>query len=795
MASFAFPILLWKDGQNGHHGVPVDGDAESVASGESSADVVRQIKDHLQWQFRNELRWFPPDFEDPRLERIRVEVRPQTEHEKRTYPSSQPVQIEVPCVVGRRESGLIVCAAPLLGMEFDLHEEEPFRAVVSERLRWALSMARPQDIAALAAPPGLRVETVHIAVKVRERTLRPPPRIERLSTVAAPVGAKGFRRRLSRAWLRDDLIRQLALKLGHERTSVLLVGPRGVGKTAVLIDAVRPVEAGRLPPREVKEIPSEEERERNEARREEPDSDEKAPLFRQRYWMTSAGRLIAGMKYLGEWEERLEGVIEELGGIDGVLCIENLLDLVRTGGADATDSLAAFLMPYLAHGELRVVGEATPDELEACRRLLPGLVDCFQLVPVREFEPAAALAAMTHVAESLEREFGVSPVGDVLPTVHRLFGRYLPYRTFPGAAVEFLTDLFERVAEGRRVAARLAGTPAAGEGAAGGVTSDAARRLFAQRTGLPETFLRDDSTLAAEDVLEALSRRVIGQERACRLAADVIATYKAGLNDPQRPVGVLLFCGPTGVGKTELAKAVSKYLFGHGDETNRLMRIDCSEYAGFGSAERLIAKPDGSPGLLIERVRRQPFVVVLFDEIEKASDDVFDVLLSLLEEGRLTDRFGRTTYFRSALIVMTSNLGVRRGASLGFLDKQAPNYERAVLDHFRPEFVNRLDAIVPFGALPREVVVRIARKELAELSEREGLAAAHLRLTFSERLVERVADRGFDPRLGARPLQRFLEETVVQTLSQHLIANPDLKRQSLHLDATEGGEIVITQSV
>jgi ATP-dependent Clp protease ATP-binding subunit ClpC len=297
-----------------------------------------------------------------------------------------------------------------------------------------------------------------------------------------------------------------------------------------------------------------------------------------------------------------------------------------------------------------------------------------------------------------------------------------------------------------------------------------------------------------DDVFDALSRRVIGQEPACRLAAEMIATYKAGLNDPQRPVGVLLFCGPTGVGKTELAKGVSKYLFGHGDETNRLIRIDCSEYAGFGAAERLLTKPDGTPGLLIERVRRQPFVVVLFDEIEKASDDVFDTLLNLLEEGRLTDRFGRTTFFRSALVAMTSNLGVRRGASLGFLDGQEPNYERAILDRFRPEFVNRLDAIVPFVPLPRDVILRIARKELAEIADREGLAAAQLRLTFGDRLIERVADRGFDPRLGARPLQRFLEESVVRALSQYLVANPELRRRSLHLEALENGEILIASS-
>lgn len=359
-----------------------------------------------------------------------------------------------------------------------------------------------------------------------------------------------------------------------------------------------------------------------------------------------------------------------------------------------------------------------------------------------------------------------------MPSVYRLFQRFFRYRSFPGAAVDFLDDLFEQAADMQEAS----------------VTADQARELFAQRTGLPQNFLRDDEPLRVDDVFAALRRRVLGQDHACRLTAELIATFKAGLNDPQRPIGVLLFCGPTGVGKTELAKAASRYLFGHGEEQDRLVRIDCSEFAAHGSAELLLTRPDGEPGLLLSRVRQQPFVVVLLDEIEKASDDVFDLLLNLLEEGRLTDRFGRTTFFRSALLVMTSNLGARRGSSLGFAGNDSPNYEQAVLDFFRPEFVNRLDAIVPFEPLPHEVIVGIARKELTELADREGLAAAGLTLSFTERLVERVAEGGFDPRFGARPLQRFVERVVVVPLSQFLVAHSELRNAMLHIDLPPGLE-------
>ncbi len=312
------------------------------------------------------------------------------------------------------------------------------------------------------------------------------------------------------------------------------------------------------------------------------------------------------------------------------------------------------------------------------------------------------------------------------------------------------------------------------------------------RTGLPELFLRDDLPLALDDCMAAFRREVVGQDDACRAAANVVVTFKAGLNDPQRPLGVLLFCGPTGVGKTQMAKALSRYLFGHGNAKDRLVRLDMSEYAGYDAAERLIGRQDGRPSELIKKLRRQPFTVLLLDEIEKAAPEVFDVLLGVFDEGRLTDPYGRTTTFRSALIVMTSNLGATRQDPPGFDPAAGPNYEGVAQAFFRPEFFNRIDAVVDFEPLSRATICAITRKELAEITEREGLVKAELRLTWSDRLVERLAAVGFDPRYGARPLQRAIEARVVAPLARWLVENPGVERVELRLDFGSDGTLEVS---
>ena len=281
-----------------------------------------------------------------------------------------------------------------------------------------------------------------------------------------------------------------------------------------------------------------------------------------------------------------------------------------------------------------------------------------------------------------------------------------------------------------------------------------------------------------EHIQERLASAVIGQRQACRQAAQGIAPFKAGLNPPDRPLATLLFVGPTGVGKTELAKQVTRYLFGGAD---RLIRLDMSEYRVGGAAQRLLQV---GPGIrsLAEQVRRQPLSVVLFDEVEKAHPEVFDLLLGLIGEGRLTDTNGRFVDFRMSLIIMTSNLGVRRNEAVGFAAQTGnADFLKAVRDHFRPEFVGRIDQIVPFRHLEPEDVRRIVDLELAKIVQREGLARRGITVVVSDTAKSRLAQLGYDRRFGARPLRRTLESLVVTPIAIRLAAEPSLSATQIRV--------------
>ncbi len=337
---------------------------------------------------------------------------------------------------------------------------------------------------------------------------------------------------------------------------------------------------------------------------------------------------------------------------------------------------------------------------------------------------------------------------------------------------------------------------------------------FRRQTGLPELFLRDEITLNRSDVSDWFRARVIDQPEACEAAANVVMTVKAALNDPGRPPAVMLFCGPTGVGKTHMAQALADYFFGHGGESaervgnagpkaesreqqarradpktdghshrsasraprsaraaDRLIRLDMSEYGGFDAVYRLLGPPQGEPGPLVTQVRRQPFSVLLLDEIEKAAPDVFDTLMGVFDEGRLTDQYGRVTNFRSTIIVMTSNLGAGMSRAVGFGENTGPAYQDVAMKFFRPEFFNRMDAVVTFRPLLPASVMAITRRELADIAQREGLARGGVSVTWSESLVGHLAAIGFDARYGARPLQRAIEREVVAPLARWLLGN------------------------
>lgn len=777
MAAHRYPILLFQAHAGLFTAVLVEDGGDIAGIGASDADAREQLRDYLEWNLKQRPWLAAPDFLDPSLTTLKVDVRPEYLTDKRPYPVSQTIPLRVPVVTGRTGAGLLVAAVPTLGIRFNFYDKDDLRPLVIQYVQAAMKGRTPAEVSRFLPPADTQLDDLVIHVPRESAAAPQVPDLEELRAVADPLGAREVRGRYSRAWGREALIDRLIDTLRREKAPVLLLGDSGVGKTSLLANAARRIE------RDARSLGLSTDTDEDSAR---------AP----RFWITSAPRLIAGMQYLGMWQERLEGVIAQLGSISAFLCAESLLDLVRTGGTSPTDSLAAFLIPYLARGEARFITEATPAEWDAIRRLLPALADLFIILTVPPMPRDKAIDCLSQIAAAQRQNLKIEPARGLVETVYRLFARFMPYHPFPGKAANFVIDLFDRAARDRQ--STLAPADAIG--------------LFTTRTGLPQLFLRDELPLSEQSVIDKLQSQVIGQPRACQAAAATVTTFKAGLNDPARPLGVMLFAGPTGTGKTQLALSLAEFLFGH-EQLNtqledsrwkmekspapssilhppsssasptRLLRLDMSEYSGPGAPERFLGTPL-APADWIVKLRQQPFTVLLLDEIEKADPEIFDTLLAVFDEGRLTDTWGRVTWFRSAVIIMTSNLGAASGAGFGLIPSAAPAYEGEVRSFFRPEFFNRIDAVVTFDPLSGETVKAIARKELADLAKREGFTARNLRLTWSDALVDHLAREGFDSHYGARPLQRTIEKEVVAPLARYLVENPTLRDRDIRLDFT-----------
>lgn len=759
MSSPRWPVLVWSDTTGAVTAALVGDSDHAAASAPTEEEALRQLKELLDWRVEHEPWNTEPDLTEPVLSEVRVEMRPQYTEGRRVLSCPETVWLRVPCVTGRQENGLLVATVPHLRLRFDYQEAAALKSLVAHFVKETLHGLTPLELAGHLPPSDCRLAELPGRIPASRSRALPPeqrPELKVLFSVADPLLQDAGRQKRVSAFGREPLVSYLADQLTAQRTNLLLVGPPGVGKSTVLLEAARTFL--RLKPAGAAADTADKE-----------DRD----LRRYRLWRGSAGRLITGMCYLGEWEERCEEFLRQLGALEGIFCAENLLELVQVGGSEPGDSVGAFLLPYLQRGELRLIAEATPEEVAACRRLLPGLLEVFQVVPVPVFSEAESVAVLSRLAQAHAASARLVIEPAVPDLVQRLFQRFQPYTVLPGPAARFLRGLCDQAGAARRV------------------TRAEVLAAFVHLTGLPESLLRDDWPLRWESVRDDLAARVIGQPEAVAAATGVVITLKAGLADPARPFGVMLFCGPTGVGKTELVKALADYCFGAGGATDRLVRLDMSEYSGWGAAGRLLEGAHGAPAAWLERVRRQPFCVVLFDEIEKAAPEVFDVLLGLLDEGRLTDRFGRVTQFRSAIIAMTSNLGAQATGTPGFAAATGPDYESAVAKYFRPEFFNRLDAVVTFRALSAADVEAIARKELGELARREGLVAAGLRLEWADDLVVAVARAGYDPRHGARPLQRALEQLVTTPLARWKAAHPTARNVTLHLTLGKEGKVTI----
>jgi ATP-dependent Clp protease ATP-binding subunit ClpC len=581
-----------------------------------------------------------------------------------------------------------------------------------------------------------------------------PPLPEGLDEASRALHQEAALGLLERAFQRErDVARLIELISGPRRAGVLLLGPSGAGKTALVHElAARSLE-------------------------------QRSPVHGLQIYATSGARIVAGMRYLGEWQARLERMLRSLRMARAVLHIESLSEFLSSFPAGSGLDGAGYLGPAIAAGDVAVILEATPDDVARAERTHASFLQTLRPLSLAPLGRAEAWVALRTVAQRIGKGQKIRFDEAALRASMDLTERFFPRAPLPGAAVSLL-----------RSVAQDAGTQDIGdqgsadrpEGVRG---AEAVLAAFERRTGFPRSLVDPLALLDPDEVLAALQRRVVGQDGALVLLRDLVVTLKTALGDPRKPLGSFLLLGPTGVGKTESALALTEFLFG---DEKRLVRLDMSEFAAPGSAARLLGLY-GAEGLLTRRVREQPFGVVLLDEIEKADSSVHDLLLQLLGDGRLTDVTGGVVDFTNTVVVMTSNLGAEAaGRALGFGEAASlsldAHYRGAAARFFRPELLNRLDHLVPYQALDTASVHTIVKRALDAALGREGITRRKVAISYDPGVVELLAGLGMDPRYGARPLKRTIEQRVITPLGWMLALRGSSPPSRVHI-ALQRGEI------
>jgi ATP-dependent Clp protease ATP-binding subunit ClpC len=601
------------------------------------------------------------------------------------------------------------------------------------------------------------------------------------------------------------------------KNNPVLIGEPGVGKTAIVEGLAQRIVANDVP----------------------------ETLKGKQLYTLDLGALVAGSRYRGDFEERLKKVLKEIRTRgDIILFIDELHTLVGAGAAEGAIDAASILKPMLARGELQTIGATTLDEYRKHLEKDAALERRFQPIKVDEPTLSHTIEILKGLRDRYEAHHSVTITDQALVAAANLADRYISDRYLPDKAIDLIDEAGSRLrirrmstptdykqledeiarvrrekeqhieqhafdlAKGasekeksllQRREAKEAELRASGDNLFDVVDEEVIAEVLANWTGIPVTQLTEEETAKLLRMEEELHRRIIGQEDAIAALSRSIRRTRAGLKDPKRPSGSFIFLGPTGVGKTELAKALSEFLFG--DESS-LIQLDMSEYMEKHTVSRLVGSPPGyvgyeEGGQLTEAVRRKPFSIVLFDEIEKAHPDVFNTLLQILEDGRLTDAQGRSVDFKNTVLIMTSNLGTAdlRKASIGFAKtSESVTYERmkekvndALKQHFRPEFLNRIDEVIVFHELTREEVTQIV--DLMIRRVRDQLEGQGLGFELTQQAKMFLADKGYDPTLGARPLRRAIQTHIENPLSERILVKEFPAGETIIVDV-ENDEIV-----
>jgi ATP-dependent Clp protease ATP-binding subunit ClpA len=679
------------------------------------------------------LRYSQP--EPPQVEELTLEITAPG----RRYPAwTEPVQLRLHVVRWRHHNHACLAQVPVLGITVICENEDELDEQLRKEARLALTRRKAlgslRELVEIGRCRGLTVQTQTIVVQALTEQRRFELGEQEEESQQEPSTLSRVATRLSKLWLEpafaiDALVSRLADALtATPPPCLLLVGPSGCGKTAAVHELVR--------------------------RRAE------YGLDRRPFWATSGSRLVAGMTGFGMWEERCQKLCREAREQRIILHVGNIVELMEVGKSEHSAlGIASFLRPYMLRGDLLVVAECTAEQLTLIESREPHLLDAFQRITVEPPSPEQGRRILQAAAGTVAGRKSQPQSAEVIEAIDRLHRRWATYSAYPGRPLRFLRNLL-RDLESDREQALEPGQVLAG---------------FSRETGLPRFLIDDAVHLDLDHSRIFLRERVIGQPEAVELVVNLLAITKTRLARGRKPIASLLFIGPTGVGKTEMAKALAELVF---SDRERITRLDMSEYGDPLAAQRLIGGSGyGTAGVLTARVREQPFTVLLLDEIEKADNAVFDLLLQVLGEGRLTDAAGRVADLTTSIVIMTSNLGAEafQRSDVGFgLGDGAPaavvnqRFLEEVRSFFRPELFNRFDRVVPFAPLSAETVAEIAHRELELVRSRDGILRRPMTITTGREVAGCLARQGYDIRYGARPLRRQVERELLAPLARAL---------------------------